>query len=107
MRWPYFLGMALLPTSTIAECVEEYRSTLDYDLESDTAKAKRFIIACRFYLADPVIRTAKDGEELELDPRTVQKQLDVALQWWQAKTRATVNGKSRSVVHADFRNYRE
>lgn len=72
--------VAITSDSTLAQVKAEYRTCSDYDLTGDAAKARRFIVACRYLLALPK-RSARESESLDLNPDAIQKQHDAAIVW--------------------------
>jgi hypothetical protein len=84
-----------------------YLTNAAYEEEGDLAKAKLFATACRKLLALPLTRTAKGGrggDEAELDPTVIERQLDSARRWIAAEAAAQDNS---AVRHADFTDFRQ
>lgn len=98
--WPVALDADILAARTA------YFTNADYAEAQDLAKAKLFATACRKLLAVPLTRVAhggRGGNETELDPTIIERQLQAAVQWIAASLAAT----SGAVVHADFDRFRE
>lgn len=93
--------MAITASSTQGEIIQEYLSNLSYDVEGSTAKAGRFIAACRALLVMHPGNWSHAQNTIQFDPRLWKEQLDSALQWL-ASAR---EGQSR-VHHMSFENFR-
>ena len=68
-----------------SEVLRAYQDHANYDLIGSSAAAKVFIHAARILLSTPVRRTqvgSRGGEEIELEPRIVQEQLQRAEGWY-------------------------
>lgn len=79
--------MPLTSASTLAELKAAYDDNVGYDLDNSVSMAKEFIKACRMLLQRVPKRMrhgGQGGDEMEIDPAQVAKQLEAAEQWWQA-----------------------
>jgi hypothetical protein len=90
----------------ISAARDAYFDNAGYEENESLTEAKAFVTACRKLLAVPVTRSAqggRDGNEIEMDPEQIAKQLDEARRW----VAATLAATSGSVIHADFTDFRE
>lgn len=82
-----------------------YFTNAGYAENGSLAEAKLFATACRKLLAVPLTRVAhggRGGNETELDPTIIERQLAAATQWIAAELAAA----SGAVIHADFTGFR-
>lgn len=73
-----------------AQLLAVYKDCADYDLVDSVERARRFIQAGRMLLATPVVRTSSQirGEEVELDPTIVERQVTQAAAWCKGRAAA-------------------
>lgn len=82
--------MPLSSASTRAEVLAAYADNASYDVDSDVAKCKAFIVACRLILSPQFqlkrvnhggASRGSGGEEAEVDQNLILKQLAEAKAW--------------------------
>jgi len=68
---------------TYAQLVGIYQDYSDYDLVESVARGRVFVQAGRMILARPIRRSAQAGrgEEVELAPEIMEKQIETAVAW--------------------------
>ncbi len=99
--------MALTTASTDAAVWAEYETNSDYDVTGDVAKAKLFVVACRYMLRRDVMEMTKGGATVKVDQKVIAEQLKEALAWWKSNDTSAVNaGANETVRYADFREFR-
>ena len=94
--------------STFAEIYAEYMNCASYDMEGDVAKAKRFVVACRFMLNPLFIQDEHRhaGESSRIEFARIQKQLDDAISYVAENDESVTGVGDPGVIYSSFENYR-
>lgn len=94
--------MAILTSdSTISQIRDEYADAGSYHEDGSTAKAKRFITACRLLLLRLPKTSGQGGSQVGMNPELIREELDRAQRFIAAQ--GGVNG---GVKHLSFRRFR-
>lgn len=109
--------MPLAANPTRDEVYAAYEANSGYDLEGDVTKAREFIRACRLMLSPRFsikrmshgMSRGGGGEEVELDQKLIENQLNDALAWLSANDTTTLapNPGGGGVIHPDFSGFRD
>lgn len=77
--------------ASYAEILAVYQEVLDYDTVGSLERARLAVRAGRLLLSTPVRRTAAQGrgEEVELVPEILERQVSAAISWLAARVAAT------------------
>ena len=98
--------MAITSASTLAEVIAQYEDAADYDVTADTAKAKLFIVACRFLLRRNPNEVAHGTGRVRIEPGAIQGELKKAEAWLETNDTTSAAGPRGYVRYANFRNFR-
>jgi hypothetical protein len=96
-------------TSTLSEILAAYADNASYAEDGSATKARSFITACRLLLINLPRRTSaggKGGEEIELDPRMIQEEMQAAQRWLVTDPVAT-SADGGGLRFASFQDFRD
>lgn len=101
------MASGISSSSTLDEIKAAYLDNATYDEESDAAKARAFIVACRALLLKLPKRARHGGsEEVELTPNEIRGQLEAAKRWLTVNADGTAGSASR-VRHISVEEFRD
>lgn len=90
-----------------AQLRKHYLDYIDYDLVESAERARVFVQAGRMLLAMPITRTAsggRGGEELELEPLIVERQVTAAKAWLSAHQANATDSQVELGIDPDWRD---
>lgn len=92
----------LTSASTDEEVWASYDDNASYEEDSDVAKARAFITACRILLRrlPKRQRTGSDNAEIEFDPGRISNEMEEARQW--VANNRPISQSPASVIYPDF-----
>ena len=93
--------------STFQEVVDAYADNASYAEDGSATKARAFCTACRLLLLQLPKRAASGGprgEELEMEPQSIENQLNQARQWLNVNVDSAGSGRTR---YSDFSGFRD
>ncbi len=100
---------SLSSTSTDQEVWASYDDNASYEEDSNAAKARAFITACRILLQRRPKQAnyggRQTGTELEFDPTVYEREQEAAREW--LATQAAVTAGGAGVIFGDFTNFRD
>ncbi len=98
--------MPLDSSSTLQEILDAYADNGSYGEEGSAAKGRAFCTACRLLLLQLPKRIAsgRGGEEVELEPELIERQLQQAKQWLDVNLDSAGSGRTR---YSDFSGFRD
>jgi hypothetical protein len=91
-----------------ADAKAAYLANADYDVTSDAAKARLFLVACRslLFLMGKRSRTGAN-QEIEIDPTIVQTEMQRAIDWLSVNSSVSSSAAaSPDVILPDFHSFR-